>query len=156
MRAIRRHSLVLAAVLGGSLVLAACGDDGDDATPTPAADETATDAGTHSDDEMTEEMTEDSGEPATDAAGEAAGGAAAVAALLPGSGTPPAGFDPAAVTGETVAGGTFEAATVEGPVVYWAWAPWCTVCLAESSDIAEAVAATEGEVTFVGVAGLAP
>ena len=55
----------------------------------------------------------------------------------------------------TVDGADFNAATLAGkPVVFWFWAPWCTVCRAESPDVAKVAAEFKGKVTFIGIAGL--
>lgn len=55
----------------------------------------------------------------------------------------------------TVDGRAFETATVQGrPVVAWFWTPWCTVCRAEAGDVAEIAKEFDGDVTFIGVAGL--
>jgi thiol-disulfide isomerase/thioredoxin len=64
--------------------------------------------------------------------------------------------DPASVATPTVGGGTFAAAEVSGPVVYWFWAPWCTICRGEAPEVAQVAERYRGEVTFVGVAGLGP
>lgn len=55
----------------------------------------------------------------------------------------------------TVDGTAFNAASLTGkPVVFWFWAPWCTVCRAESPDVAKVAAELKGKVTFIGIAGL--
>lgn len=62
---------------------------------------------------------------------------------------------PLSFTARTVAGDEFDASRLQGnPVVLWFWAPWCTVCRAEASDVAALADEFDGEVTFVGVPGL--
>lgn len=57
-------------------------------------------------------------------------------------------------TAPTVDGGEIDGADLHGrPVVLWFWAPWCTICRAEASSVAEAAERYEGEVEFIGVAG---
>ncbi|WP_397222303.1 redoxin domain-containing protein [Nocardiopsis lambiniae] len=59
----------------------------------------------------------------------------------------------------------FDAQTLDGqglastalagePLVLWFWAPWCSVCRGEASGIAEAAERYDGQVDFIGVAGL--
>lgn len=55
----------------------------------------------------------------------------------------------------TVDGGTFEGASLVGkPAVLWFWAPWCPICLGEAPLIADLATQYDGQVSFVGVAGL--
>ncbi|MDD2857175.1 MAG: redoxin domain-containing protein [Candidatus Nanopelagicales bacterium] len=62
-----------------------------------------------------------------------------------------------AFTATTVDGAAFNGASLTGkPVVFWFWAPWCTVCRAESPDVAKVAAEFKGKVTFIGIAGLGP
>lgn len=57
----------------------------------------------------------------------------------------------------TVDGAAFDGASLAGkPVVFWFWAPWCTVCRSESPDLAKVAQEFSGKVTFVGIAGLGP
>lgn len=57
-------------------------------------------------------------------------------------------------TGTTLDGARFDSTSLAGkPRVLWFWAPWCTICRAESSDVAKEAAAFKGKVTFVGVPG---
>ncbi len=56
---------------------------------------------------------------------------------------------------KTVDGATFDAASLTGrPVVLWFWAPWCTICRGEAPTVAKIAAEFDGQVEFVGVAGL--
>jgi thiol-disulfide isomerase/thioredoxin len=58
-------------------------------------------------------------------------------------------------TVQTLDGATFEGASLAGrPAVLWFWAPWCPVCQREAPLIADLAAQYEGQVAFVGVAGL--
>ncbi|MGF1664289.1 MAG: redoxin domain-containing protein [Kineosporiaceae bacterium] len=139
----RPRALTAAALAAVALAVAACGSDdpaGEPAEPTEEA--------------MTEEaMTE---EPMTEEAGGVGSGSVEAVEAVLGSAAAPLTYDAAAVTTDTVAGGSFAAADVSGPVVYWFWAPWCTICRGEAPEVAEIAAEYEGRVTFVGVAGLGP
>jgi thiol-disulfide isomerase/thioredoxin len=75
------------------------------------------------------------------------------------TGTP----DPIAVpaqldfTAATVDGGTFDGATLAGQdAVLYFWAPWCTICRAEAPALPVVAEEFDGQVTFLGVAGLSP
>ena len=60
-----------------------------------------------------------------------------------------------AFKGKTVDGKSFDAATLAGkPTVLWFWAPWCTTCERQSSDVRTFAQKYAGKITFVGVAGL--
>lgn len=57
-------------------------------------------------------------------------------------------------SGTTLEGEAFDNASVEGkPEVLWFWAPWCTVCRAESGDVAKVARAFNDQVTFIGIPG---
>lgn len=57
-------------------------------------------------------------------------------------------------SGTTIEGASFDnAVAASKPEVLWFWAPWCTVCRAESGDVADVAASFDGKVTFVGVPG---
>ncbi|MDP9397700.1 MAG: redoxin domain-containing protein [Actinomycetota bacterium] len=57
-------------------------------------------------------------------------------------------------TATTLDGTTIDTSTLQGePVVLWFWAPWCTICRAEASEVAEVAAEFDGKVIFLGVPG---
>ncbi len=61
-----------------------------------------------------------------------------------------------AFTGETLGGATFDGAQLEGkPAVLWFWAPWCPTCRAQAPAVSELATTYSGEVSVVGVGGLA-
>ncbi len=100
---------------------------------------------------------EDAANEGAAADGAAAGAADDSSAPADGSGarSDTAAPGPLSFKTETVDGGTFDGAALAGePVVLWFWAPWCTICRAEAPEVAAIAADFEGEVTFVGVAGL--
>jgi thiol-disulfide isomerase/thioredoxin len=60
-----------------------------------------------------------------------------------------------AFKGKTVDGKSFDGATLAGKAaVLWFWAPWCTTCKRQSSDVRTFAQKYAGKVSFVGVAGL--
>jgi len=62
--------------------------------------------------------------------------------------------DTTAFAGTTLKGASFDSVEDEGkPQVLWFWAPWCTVCRAESPDVADVAASFDGTVDFVGIPG---
>ena len=55
---------------------------------------------------------------------------------------------------QSLDGDEFTGTSVEGrDVVFWFWAPWCTICRAEAPDILAAASAFDGQVEIIGVAG---
>ncbi|MEV0168782.1 redoxin domain-containing protein [Nonomuraea fuscirosea] len=57
-------------------------------------------------------------------------------------------------TAQTLDGKAFQGESLAGrPVVFWFWAPWCPKCLSDA-PVVKAAAAQQGDVAFVGVAGL--
>jgi thiol-disulfide isomerase/thioredoxin len=146
-----------------ALAVAACGSDepaepaGEVTTGEPMTDEAMTDEPMTEEAMTGEPMTDEAmtGEAATDEAAGSGGSIEEVDAVL-GAAAAPLAYDAAVVTTETVDGGPFAAGDVAGPVVYWFWAPWCTICRGEAPGVADVAAEYEGRVTFVGVAGLGP
>ena len=128
--------------LAGALVLSACSAAADDPDDAPAAVDGAGTDDASTDDASTDDAATD--DAATDDAATDDGAA------------PPAD-GPLSFTAATVSGGELDVATLAGePVVLWFWAPWCTICRAEAPDVTEVAAELEGQVTFLGVAGLGP
>jgi thiol-disulfide isomerase/thioredoxin len=74
----------------------------------------------------------------------------------PGDGDPAAAASPLAFTASNLDGAPVDTSTLEGPVVVWFWAPWCSICRSEAPTVADVAAEFEGEVTFLGIAGLGP
>ncbi|PSL06150.1 thiol-disulfide isomerase/thioredoxin [Haloactinopolyspora alba] len=130
-----RRSVTPAAILAFLLVCTACGaDDSEGGTAAPTG---------------TPPPSVSTDPPPSDAATEAA------EETSPPAETAPPVPDELDFTAPTVGGGTFEGASLAGqPAVLWFWAPWCPVCQGEAPTIADLAAEYEGEVTFVGVAGL--
>ncbi|RKS05826.1 AhpC/TSA family protein [Nocardiopsis sp. Huas11] len=120
------HTRTAAVAAAAALFLSACGAPEEDGGPTAPADAAPAESGT------SESGTSEA--PPADEAVDAAH----------------LDFTAPTVGGEEVAGTDYAGA----PVVLWFWAPWCTVCRGEAGAIAEAAERHEGEVEFVGVAGL--
>lgn len=62
----------------------------------------------------------------------------------------PLGFTATTLDGVDVDFNTFAGR----PAVLWFWAPWCSICRGEAAAVAQTAADLEGEVTFLGIAGL--
>lgn len=57
-------------------------------------------------------------------------------------------------TARRLSGGTIDGVQLAGgDVALWMWAPWCPQCNREAPHVAEAIAAWDDRVTFVGMAG---
>jgi thiol-disulfide isomerase/thioredoxin len=121
-----RVRLLVAAAVAGVLALAGCGG-GDGAGGAGGAASAASDASAPSDPSE-----------APTPAGPAAGTRANLA-----------------FSAKTLDGTQFDGATLAGkPAVLWFWAPWCTTCRRQSSDVRTFSAKYAGKVRFVGIAGL--
>jgi len=136
-----------ALVVGATMLVAACGGGAaEGTTPDTAADPPVVSTEQGADASASEGAA--SGPPPLSAA------TTALRETLVGSA--PVRYDVTAVSGTTLDGEQFAAADLDGPVVYWFWAPWCTVCRAEAPTVADVAGRWEGEVTFVGVASRGP
>lgn len=61
-----------------------------------------------------------------------------------------------AFSGETLDGASFDGAELAGqPAVLWFWAPWCPTCRAQAAGVSGLAEKYAGEVSVVGVGGLA-
>ncbi|SDS76236.1 Thiol-disulfide isomerase or thioredoxin [Paraoerskovia marina] len=138
MTATRARSAIGAAA-GLALLLAGCASSTE-----PAAEETESSAPAS---ETSTEASDDESQAGTteDAADDASADEGTDVAV-------PAAMD---FTAPTVSGGEIDAAALAGePTVFWFWAPWCTVCRGEAPSVTQVAEDLDGEVTFVGVAGL--
>lgn len=130
---------MLGAAAGLALLLTGCAS-----TSESAADGTATSSSDSTEEtpDAAPEDTDEPADPATDDSDDSAGPAVAV----------PAAMD---FTAATVEGGDLDVAALAGePTVFWFWAPWCTVCRGEAPSVSQVAEDLDGDVTFVGVAGL--
>ena len=56
---------------------------------------------------------------------------------------------------KTLTGASFKGSVLKGkPTILWFWAPWCTVCRAESPDLVALAKSYKNQVNIVGVASL--
>ncbi|MEM8620876.1 MAG: redoxin domain-containing protein [Actinomycetota bacterium] len=115
----------VAAALGGlALVVAACSSGDDESSSTPATEPVAADT---------------AAEPATDDAAASADGAAPQALQ----------FDASLIGGGDIdLAGNFDGK----PTLLWFWAPWCSVCNREASNVQSAAAQYGDQIDFFGVA----
>lgn len=61
-----------------------------------------------------------------------------------------------AFSGETLDGASFDGSELAGqPAVLWFWAPWCPTCRAQAAGVSGLAEKYAGEVSVVGVGGLA-
>lgn len=143
-----RAASVAAAVVAAGVLLTACGSS-------QSAGSTATEAAPEAPAAAEAPGTGDpgQGEGATAASEPSAATQQLREALV---GSVPVRYDAADVQGALLDGSDFDATAVDGPVVYWFWAPWCTVCRAEAPDVAAAADKFGDDVTFVGVASRGP
>ncbi|MBW1596406.1 redoxin domain-containing protein [Streptomyces sp. JJ38] len=124
---LRTTTAAAVCVVALATLTAACGDDGDGATGSAAAEGAS------------------GREAAEDDPGEGAGGDAGEGGAVP---------EELRFTATTLDGSAFDGASLAGEsAVFWFWAPWCTVCAAEAPHVKEAAEEHGDDVTFVGVPG---
>jgi thiol-disulfide isomerase/thioredoxin len=62
---------------------------------------------------------------------------------------------PYSFSATTVTGAKFNGVDLAGkPTVMWFWAPWCTICRAESPDLVALAKTYKNKINLIGVAGL--
>lgn len=89
-------------------------------------------------------------------AGCSAAGDGGVSSSLDSPGAATVGGADLAFTAETLGGETFEGERLDGkPAVLWFWAPWCPTCRAQAGGVSSLAETYDGEVSVVGVGGLA-
>lgn len=129
------------AAWGVVALLAGCGGADDARTSPEPAMTTGETASTAPSAPGTEPATAPTTAPVTEPTGEDS----------PGAGVP----DALDFTATTVGGDPFDARALAGtPVVFWFWAPWCPQCQREAPVVADLADRYEGQIEFVGVAGL--
>lgn len=63
--------------------------------------------------------------------------------------------DPYNFSAKTIGGASFKGSVLTGkPTVMWFWAPWCSICRAESPDLVALAKTFKNQINIVGVAGL--
>ncbi len=132
---------ILAPLLVTALLAAACGEgDGAEGGSEPAEVEAG--AGQEGDGEVRGTGDQESSGPGADS--DPVGGAG-------GEGPVPGELEFRAAV---LAGGDLDGSSLAGrDVVFWFWAPWCTVCRAEAPTVAAAAETFAGEVELIGIAG---